>query len=147
MAENVLYEDAVVRITNVQASFGSRTYSVDDIKNVEGYYQRPTIVWVGVGLAVLGVLLVFLKSFFVQYDTNGLYNLLSIIALPMIAIGGGIFIFASKYAIRLHTNSGSVEDVFAARNRAYAQKVIDALGAAIREKATRPASPARKNKR
>jgi hypothetical protein len=147
MAENVLYEDGTVRITNIHASFGPRTYSVDEIKNVEGYYQRSTLVWFGVVLAVAGVLLIFLKSFLLEYDTGGLYQLLNIIALPMVAAGGAIFIFASKYAIRLHTTSGAVDNVLAVRNRAYAQKVIDALGAAVREKDARPATPARKSKR
>lgn len=146
MSDDVLFDDGAVRITSTQASFGSRTYSVDDIKEVEGYYQRSRLVWFGVALAMLGVLVLLWKTAILDYDTGGLYQFLSLIPVPLIGVGGALFVFASKYAIRLHTSTGPVE-VLAVRNRAYAQKVADVLTAAVRRRAANPKAPTPANKR
>jgi hypothetical protein len=149
MPETVLYEDATVRISNTEVSFGPNTYPLDQIKEVEGYYQRTRIAWLGAVLGVAGALLLFYKSMLFDYSAEGLYQVLNFLPLPMVGIGAALFVFASKYAIRLHTTSGPVE-VLAVRNRAYAQNVANALTEAVRARASqpvRPAVPASKKKR
>ena len=116
-----------------------------------GSYERPPVAWFGAALAVVGLVAVLIKGFLPISDTDALYQFLNTIGLPFIGVGAALFLFMSRYTIKLQTTSGTVQ-VLSARNRAYVQKVSDALVAALKSRTApapnpRQAAPARKSKR
>lgn len=138
--ETTLYEANGVKVTNLRAVFGQKTYAVSNITAVETQTQQPSQA-IPVILAVIGaiLLIVFLASLFGGNSYNASLNrgvnwASLILGALMLSMGVG-FLRAAKpaYIVGITTSSGEVK-AWSSADKAVIEQVVEALNDAIVQK-------------
>ena len=124
--ENTLYENNDVKITNLRAVFGSKTYAVNSITSVDTKTESSP----GCAPAALLIFGLFMALFGYTGDSSIL-----MIAGILVAVVGGVVVFGTKptYIVRIASASGEVK-AYTSQNKADIDSMVAALNNAIIQK-------------
>ena len=114
MQETLYYQDEAVRITNVTAEFGAKTYRIADIDSVRSVKQ-PDNRTRGIIALVLGFTGIGLGTVVLLNTTSNRVAWVAIIGGSLILIVLGAVIVArakATYAVRLITSSGGFDALY-----------------------------------
>ena len=122
--ENTILEDGNIKITNLRAIMGSKTYAMSNVTSVSLVKRDPSsapILW-----AIVGVLFV-LISFFSFRDFYGCF-LLGL----LLAVGGVLGARNAKptYLVQIGSASGEMK-LLGSTDKAHIKKIVDAMNEAI----------------
>lgn len=128
-AETTIYEKNDIKITNLRAVFGSKTYAISNITSVETK-RIDANGCMPAGLMTIGVLLVF-------YGIPRLFDAeFNMVIFGAIAFGLGFLIHRSNkpsYAVSLTTASGEIK-AYTSESSESISEIIEALNNAIIQK-------------
>ena len=125
MAEEVsVYRDGNIQITNLRAILHDKTFAMANITSV-ATFREPAKTAPGIVLALLGGF-VFLST--IASDADGCAM---VFGLPMLIVGVAMWMAAKDvYWVRIGSASGET-NALQSRDRAYIQKIVDAMNEAI----------------
>lgn len=143
--EATIYEQGDIKITNLRAVFGSKTYSVSNISAVEEDVKVPShagaliLCMIG-GFGILLFIISLINSFSApSYDatmnTSRAINWVSL-AVGVVFIAVGVPMFRSgknTYTIKVSTSSGEIK-AFETRSAELSNGIVEALNTAIIQK-------------
>lgn len=125
--EKVIYEQGNIKITNLRAVFGEKTYSMSNITSVEKSKVEQTGCAIP-GLIIAGILL-FMYSF-----ADGINWMLLVVGLVM--VGGGIYASRSEkpdYLVQFGSASGEIK-AYKSKDQDEIKAIVEAINTAIIQK-------------
>lgn len=126
--EIVIHEDAEVKITNLRAVLGGKTYSIANITSVGAKEESPSGC-VPAGLIIFGLFLLFIGM-------SDLRSNLGYLITGVVLSGLGFLAARSAkpdFILQIATAAGEVK-ALSSKDKAYIQKITDALNDAIIKK-------------
>ena len=127
MAEEItIYEKNDIKITNLRAVFGSKTYAINSITSVEAKSENKT------GCAPAGLFIggLFIAVFGYAGDGNGLL----VFGLILAFMGLGVLLTAkATYIVQIASASGEIK-AFTSKNKTDIDPIVTALNDAIIKK-------------
>lgn len=134
--ETVIYQQDKIKITNLRAVFGDKTYSISNVSAVE-LETMPASTGTGAIMASVGVLMVIyaIVSFIPSQNALRAPNpTLLIIGLLLAAVG--IFLLRAakpSYTVKISTSSGEVK-ALSSENKELISNIVEAINTAIIQK-------------
>lgn len=124
MAEEILYEAGVIKITPTRIVNGGSTYAVANVSSVKALNDNK--------LQICGVIAVF-----VGIAIAGQGNLLAIVLGSLAIIGGLLFAIFGRITEIMITTNATEQQAFRSRNEKVALQVASAINLAIMKRSAR----------
>jgi membrane-bound ClpP family serine protease len=123
--EKVIYEKGNIKITNMRAIFGDKTYAVSNITSVTKKEKTTPFSFLPVGIIVFGIAFITISFF------NNLNGALMILGVFMVI--GGYFVamlLRTEYFIQLGSAAGDTE-AYTSKDIAEIEKIVQAINQAM----------------
>jgi len=131
-SERVIYDQADIKITNLRAVFGAKTYSISNITSVEAQKIEPSGCLVG-GLMLLGFPMIF---FSILSLIDGNSESWGVLIMGVLFAGAGLAGYRAQkpsYAVKLTTAAGEVK-ACTSDDESSIREIVEALNNAIIQK-------------
>lgn len=124
-AEEVILENGNVRITNLRATFGAKTYALSGVTSVEMAVKPPATRW-SFALLLVGIMLVAVAF----TSISDYVSCLAVGAIFVLGGGMGLFTAKPKYVVRIASASGET-DALISEDKTYIEGIVNAMNQAI----------------
>ena len=131
--ETTIYEDGDIKITNLRAIFGAKTYAVSNISAVEMRSKAPSPFPALIGLLGGVLLLLSLPSFFNNRTWDNNWTLLVIGLILIFFSVMSIRAAKTEYTIAFSSSSGEIK-AFQSYDKEEIDEILQALNDAIIQK-------------
>ncbi len=124
MEEKIIYEHRDIKVSNVRAVFGDKTFSMSNITSVM-FIKIPKVI------RLYGVTIIFfaITIYYVSKDSSATWQIPTAIFLAL--IGALLIIFdRQKYAVRIGTAGGEINAIIL-KSESEIKSIVDSLNEAI----------------
>ena len=123
--EKIIYEEGNIKITNVRAIFGDKTYAISNITSVTKKEKPTPYSFLPVGIIVFGIAFITI-SFFNNFNA-------AIMTLGVFMVVGGYFLAMlpkTQYFVQFGSAAGE-EQVYTSKSIAEIEKIVQAVNEAM----------------
>ena len=125
--ETTILKEGTVKITNLRAIIGAKTYAISDVTSVNMRIKEPKMflpVFFMVNMGICSVLIAFSnREEYAQYLQTGLYLAIAGILLMLISS-------KTKYSVQITNETGELR-ILEANDRDYVERIVKAMNDAI----------------
>ena len=123
--EKVIYEQGDIKITNIRAIFGDKTYTISNITSVAKMEKTTPFSFLPVSIIVFGIAFMTISFF---NDVNW-----AIMILGVFMVIGGYFVamlLRTEYFVQIGSAAGETE-AYTSKNIAEIEKIVQAVNQAM----------------